>query len=291
MLTGLLLASALGATPVSILVVPSTPASRTVCEELLEAFTAENVRVKLAGEKAEAITCTKKKGTERTACLVESLTKAKVDGLVLVTGNFKAGRGALSLQLLSRKGESERQEVVRGLRKRIATLSKSAINRTIATLKAVLFIEETHAIENHPAPAPEPEPANGPVAAIEQPAIDPEQGDAPTAVEVNLTPNPKPPSASQTLAAQVMPAPAKNRAGAAIVTGIAVLAAGTGGTFAGLGFMNKNKLERSSAGISELSYSQATALRDQTNLQLTVALSAGITAAVAATIAGVLWAQ
>jgi hypothetical protein len=277
MLTALVLFSALGAAQPSILVVPATAASRPVCEELLESFTSHDVRVKLAGEKAEAVTCTsKQKPADRTACLVDSLTLAKVDAIVLVTAVFtKAGKGSVVFQLLSRNGESERQEVVRGLRKKVVALSKPAIGRTLGTLQSMLLIEEMHAMDT-----PKVEPA-------EQPPPTPPQQQP---FEVKLQPRENVPAVPPAVAA-IAPPPAKNRTGAIVLTSVAVATAGVGVAFTALGFDGKGRLSGVAGGVSPLSYSQANALKDQSNLQLTVGLSAGITAAVAATIAGVLWAQ
>ena len=284
MLAAAILSWALAAAPPSILIVPATPSSRPVCEELLETFAAQKMLVKLAGEKAEAVTCTSKKlPADRTACLVDSLTIAKVDAIVLVTATFKAGKGAVTFQLLARTGERERQEVVRGARAKIATLSRPAIGRILGTLRSVLLIEEMHAIDTPAPPKPAPQ----------EPATQEPTGpsDAPRTLEFNLTPDERPrPAGAEAVRAAVEP-PRNNRAGAIAVTSVAVAAAGVGGVFAGLGFANKNRLATTTDGVSALSYSQANSLKDQTNTQLTIALSAGITAAVAGAVAGVLWAQ
>jgi hypothetical protein len=259
----------LTAAPTSVLIVPSTPAARPTCEALVEVFASQNVRVKLAGEKAEATGCVKKPVAQRTACLVDSLTRAKVDGIVLVTTTPRGAQLILSMQLLSRTGESERQEKVSGLKPKLAVWAKPAIERTIATLTAVI-VEE-------PRPTP---------VVVEKPAPTERPADAP--VEPKLTP--REPSHPELVATP--PPPARpSKAGAWVMTGVAIAAGGTAAAFGGLGLANKGRLDHLDNGVSTLSYSQAVALQGQTNLDMTVALGAGAGAAVAAIIAGVLWAN
>jgi hypothetical protein len=65
----------------------------------------------------------------------------------------------------------------------------------------------------------------------------------------------------------------------------------TAAAFGGLGLSAKSRLDHLDNGVSPLTYSQAVALQGQTNQDMTIALGAGIGAAVAAVIAGVLWAN
>lgn len=256
----------------SILVVPATPGARSLCEQVLEVFAGENVRVKLAGEKSESVGCMKQPAAERKACLVDALTDAKVDATVLVTATAKGAQGVAGFELLSRVGESERQETVKAAKAKLQGASKAAIVRIVQTLRAVLLIEETRHKEPPVASPPPPvEPAPRP------------PPDAPVA-ELKLLPTPPVPV---TALAQVE----KPRGAAWVMTTVAILGAGAAGTVSALGFMDQARLQQTRGGISELSYGQATALRGQTNTEFTVALSAGITAGVAAIVAGVLWAQ
>jgi hypothetical protein len=259
----------LTAAPPSVLIVPSAPAARPTCEALVEVFASQNVRVKLAGEKAEAIACVKK-ATGRTECLVDSLKRAKVDGIVLVTATPRGAQLTLAMQLLSRTGESERQEKVSGLKAKLLAWARPAVERTVATLQAVI-VEE-------PQPVPvveKPQPT--------QPVV---VSDAP--VEPKLTPREPPhPELVATPNAPARP----SKAGAWVVTGVAIAAGGTAAAFGGLGLSAKGRLDHLDNGVSPLTYSQAVALQGQTNQDMTIALGAGIGAAVAAVIAGVLWAN
>jgi len=66
---------------------------------------------------------------------------------------------------------------------------------------------------------------------------------------------------------------------------------GVAATFTGLALSNKAQLEATNAGLSSLSFAEASRLRDQTNLDLSIALAAGITVLVAGGTAGALWVQ
>jgi hypothetical protein len=270
----------------SILVVPATQGARAVCEGLIETFTNEKVRVKLAGEKSDAVRCiAKPAGPTRRTCLVEALRGARADAIVVLSTTGRGAQVTVGLQLLSRVGEAERQETLRGARARLPAMAQPAIARTIATLRAVLLIEETHAMTNAPTPG-EPPPAAAPTS----PTPAPRPVDVPTsATELVLAPPAAPLALELRTPAAVVPP--KPRGAAWAVTALAVVGAGTAGTFGALGATGKARLDQTSAGISELRYTEATALRDNSNLQLSIALSAGITAGVAAVIAGVLWAQ
>lgn len=70
---------------------------------------------------------------------------------------------------------------------------------------------------------------------------------------------------------------------------MAVAGVGVAATFTGLALSNTSRMNTTIEGISPLSYRQAVQLRDQTNIDLTIALSAGITSLVAGSIAGALW--
>ncbi len=260
----------LTAAPPSVLIVPSSPAARPTCESLVEVFAAQNVRVKLAGEKAEATGCVKK-AAGRTACLVDSLERAKVDGIVLVTTTARGAQLTVAMQLLSRTGESERQEKVGGLKAKLLTWVRPAVERIVATLQAVI-VEEPQSVPVVDKPQPVPAPVR--------------IADAP------VTPKLTPPEPAHPELVAAPPAPARpSKAGAWVVTGVAIASGGTAAAFGGLGLSAKGRLDHLDNGVSPLTYSQAVALQGQTNQDLTIALGAGIGAAVAAVIAGVLWAN
>ncbi len=250
----------------SVLIVPATPAARTACEGLVESFAAEHVKVKLAGEKAEATGCLSK-GPDRTLCLVDALEHSKVDGLVMISVAAQRAQLTLTLQLLSRTGESERKEKVSGPKARLATWAQPAIARTVAALRAVV-------VDEAPKPAPAPVAKSAPV---ETPA--PESVLAPKRVVIQ----------PQLDLAEPTPLVAKPKVAAWVMTVVAIAAAGTAGTLGALGAVDQTRLGQLDNGVSALSYSEARALRTQANAELTIALGAGIGAAAAGVIAGVLW--
>jgi hypothetical protein len=252
----------------SVLIVPASSAARTTCETLVESFAAEHVKVKLAGERAEATGCLNK-GPDRTLCLVDALEHSKVDGLVLVSVATQRGQLSITMQLLSRTGESERQEKISGPKSKVATWAKPAIARTLAALRAVLVDE---------APSP----------AVAAPTVEKAAPiDAPTA-RPTLTPK-RAVIQPQVELAEAPPAVVKPKVGAWVVTVIAIAAAGTAATLGVLGASDKARLGQLDNGVSALSYSEARALRTQANTELTIALGAGLGAATAGVIAGVLW--
>jgi hypothetical protein len=82
-------------------------------------------------------------------------------------------------------------------------------------------------------------------------------------------------------------APAPSRAPAWIATGVTAVAAGVAVTFLVMGLSQKSTLEAAQPGA--LRHSDATAQANQANLDLSVALGAGLGAAATGTLAGVLW--
>jgi hypothetical protein len=260
----------------SILVVPATKAARPVCEELLEDFTNEQVRVKLAGEKSEAVGCMARPAADQRECLVDALKDARVDGVVIITATGKAPL-LVGLQLLSRTGEPHGQQTVRTPRARLLAQARPAVSHTIAALRGVLQAEEAvaqAAREQAQRPPVEDTPRRQPDAPEDKPALTPR--DTPPPVEITAAPPPP---------------VARPRGAAWAMTAVAIAGAGTAGAFGTIGYLGKTRLDQTNVGVSELTYTEARTLRDSTNLQLSVALGAGITAGVAAVIAGVLWAQ
>jgi len=279
--TGIILLLLSGVLP-SILVVPSTPAARPVCEDLVEGFSAQTVGVKLAGDKSDAVGCMAQEGPERARCLADAVAQAKVDGLVLVSATARGPQTAVTLQLMSRQGEPQRQETVRAPKTRVAHYARSAIGRTMSALRALLAREQAQEQE---APARAEALAAPPAPTVTPPA---RTRDAPVATR-RLEP-PAPPEEREL--ALPAPPPAvieRSRLPGWIAASVAVAGAGVAATFTGLALSNTSRLNSTIEGLSPLSYSQAAQLRDQTNIEFTVALSAGITVLVAGSIAGALW--
>lgn len=281
-----------GATP-SILVVPTAPTARTACESMVEGFSSQKVQVKLAGERSDAMACLAKRGAERVRCLGGAATRAKADGLVLVTVATRGARATVTLQLLSRQGASGRQESVRGPRARVAIFTRGAIVRTVGAFRAMLARERVE--DREPAPGP---PSRS-QAAIDGPAPAPTAAPSPDApvsarrtealpklVEVDIV---QPPSRLLTPPPTAPPVARRSPVPAWIATGVAVAALGAAATFSGLALSDRARLGATTGGVSSLSFSEATQLRDRTNLELSIALGSGITVLLAGGTAGVLW--
>ena len=270
----------------SILLVPAAPGARTVCEDLVEGFSSEKVRVKLAGEKSDAVACVKEKGPERTRCLTEALEQAKADGLVLVSAVVRGQQTLVTLQLHSRTAEPQRQEVARGPKARVAAFARPAVARTMNAFRALLAQEEKHRAEAEAAQvtASAPLPTASPAPPGRSSARD-----APLASgkvepkEITLTFNNELALPSAPPAARRSPVPGW------IAAGVAVAAIGVAAAFTGLALSSKSRLDMTTNGLSTLSYTEATQLKDQTNLDLSIALGAGITVLAAGGVAGVLW--
>ncbi len=271
----------------SILVVPSSPSARPVCEELVEGFSAEKVSVKLAGDKSEAVGCVRQTGPARGPCLADAVTQAKVDGVVLVSTTTRGQQLAVTLQLLSRQGEGQRQETVRGPRSRVAPFARPAIARTMAALRTLLAKEklQERAAASVEASGPSPPSPSSPPRAAQPPS----PRDAPVASHRRLEPTSPPEDWSfarptpPPVVAQRSPLPGW------IAAGVAVAGIGVAATFAGLALSTKSRLDFTDGGVSPLSYNRAVQLRDQTNTDLSIALGAGICVVVAGGVAGALW--
>jgi len=299
-----LLSLALAAGP-SLLMVPANPASRATCEDLVEPLSNGGARVKLAGEKSEALKCTTRKGVARATCLAEAQAKAKVEGALVVTAVLKGAQLAVTLSVVGRNGEALRQETFRAPRGRVGQQARGPLDRALAALAKGPAVASTPPLlprlEARPEPTP-PVAAPGrgqPQVAREAPVEPTSRAEALRAAEAYRegdAPRAAPPLAPVAVApvepfVTAPPAPAVRRSAVPgwILLGAAVVAAGVAGTFTGLGFSDRGRLGQVSAGHSDLSYTQAVALRDQANLELSVALGAGIGAAALGTTAGIVW--
>ncbi len=269
----------LSASAASVLLVPADEKARVLADDLVDPFGAAKLTVKMAGPGSPALNCLKDQS--RDACLTAIGEKAKVVAVFVVTGALKGGKATLTLEMLA-NGVVVKKDSTKVNKGKV----KAQMRAPIANLLKLLPKSEPSAPTETPKlivteTKREPDPV------IEPPKVT----DAPRKTEpVALTPlKPSDPLELKT----TPPKQSKPKVAAWVVTGIAVAAAATAGTFAGLGLAGKGRLERVSVGDtgaqSDLSYNDAVALRDTSNTQLTIALGAGIGAGVSGVIAGILW--
>ena len=275
------LAFPLSASAASVLLVPVDEKARALADELVEPFGAVKLTVKMAGPGSPAVNCLKAEA--RDGCLDNIAEKAKVEAVFIVTGAMKGAKGTLTLEMLV-DGKVIKIETTRVNKGKVKAQMRAPIS---ALLK---LIPKSEPVETPKVPVTENPKQPEPVV-VEPPRRDPEPPkvvvDAPRKTEpVVLTPNKR---MDLQITVPPLPRQKKSKAGAVIVTVLAVAAAGTAATFAGLGFAGKGRLETITDNQSNLSYADAVALRDTSNLELTVALGSGIGAGVAGVVAVILW--
>jgi hypothetical protein len=259
----------------SVLLVPVDEKARALAEELIEPFAAENLTVKTAGPGSPAVTCLKDKA-QKVDCLTALAGKAKVIAVFVVSGALRGPRGVLTLELIS-EGRSLKTEATAVQRGKVKAQMRAPVDRLLqlvpehAQSKPVEQPTVTVTVtQSTPPPEPAPRPPRD--APVQQPELAP-------------APAPADPLALKTPA----PKAAKPNAGAWVMTGLAVAAAGTAVAFAGLGLAARNQLEAAPGGVSPLSYSEAQALQQQSNRDFTIALGAGLGAGVSGVVAALLW--
>jgi hypothetical protein len=272
----------LSAGAASVLLIPVDEKARALADDLIEPFGAVSLTVKMAGPGSPALNCLK--DAARDACLGTIGGKAKVVAVFVVSGALKGGKGTLTLEMLS-KGVVVKKDSFKVQKGKVKTQMKGPI---AALIKLLPKPEATTPVEQPKVTAvvetpKDPDPVEPPVRDPDPPKV----VDVPKKIEpVALTPS-KPPD---DLGLKSKPLPAKKpKVGAWVVTGLAIAAAGAGGTFGALGFMDKGRLETAPDGVSTLSYREAQALQQKSNLELTVGLGAGIGAGVAGVLAAILW--
>jgi hypothetical protein len=293
-LAGPALVSMLLAAGPSVLVVPANAASRGICEDLLETLANATFRVKLAGERSDAVKCVARKGAARASCLAEAEGKARVEAALLVTAVRKGPQTVVAVQVVGRAGEPVHLETFRAPRPRLAQAAKAPLERVLASVKAVASAPVSGPLprlEPRPPPVEAPAtrlaPAEPPLARAVAPEPQPPAEDAP-----RVTPALQPPVVSQApdlVASGPPPVVRRSPVAGWVVLGVAVLAAGVAGTFTGLAVADRGRLGAVSLDRSELSYTQAVQLRDRANLEFSIALGTGIGAAALGTTAGLLW--
>lgn len=274
----------LSANAASVLLVPQDEKSRALAEELHEPFTAAKLTVKMAGPGSPAVSCLADKAT-RLACLTGIGEKAKVIAVFVVSGAMKGNKGVITLEMLA-GGAVVKKESTKVFKGRVKQQMKGPIAQL---LKLLPKVEPTAPTETPKVVVtqkePEPEPDATPEPAVVEPL---KVADAPKRVEPVLTPRAQQPNDELELRGP-SPRASKPKVAAWVMTGLAVVAAGTAATFGGLGLAGKGRLETAPGGVSPLSYSEAQALQQSTNTQLTVALGTGIGAGVSGVVAGILW--
>lgn len=265
----------LSASAASVLLIPVDEKARVLADELIEPFGANKLTVKMAGPGSPALNCLK--AAAREACLENIEEKARVVAVFVVSGALKGSKGTLTLELLS-KGAVLKKDSTKVTKGKV----KAQMKGPIASLLKLLPPSEPSA------------PVEAPKVTVTETKKDPDQAaepvkvaDAPKKTEpVALTPS----QSADPLALKTPgPKPVKPKVAAWVFTGLAIAAAGTAATFGGLGLSGKTKLETANEGVSTLSYSEAVALQQSSNTQLTVALGTGIGAGVTGVVAAILW--
>ncbi|MFO0595493.1 MAG: hypothetical protein U0228_09320 [Myxococcaceae bacterium] len=281
----------------SVLLVPDDDAARAVTAELGDAFSAAKLTVKTAPPGSPAVTCLG--DADRVGCLSTIGEKAKVVGVFVVSGGLKGSKGSLNLELIA-GGKVIKKSTTKISKGKVKTQMKGPVAALIKLLP-----------KGDAAPAPEPakvtvseapkEPEPARVEPKTEPKVEPKPEPKPEPVAVNDTPKVEPKRDEPKLTPRArpdddldlrQPAPTakKPKVAAWVVTGLTIAAAGTAATFAGLGMSAKGRLETVGAdGTSALTYSEATALQQTANLDLTIALGTGIGAGVGAVVSGILW--
>lgn len=280
----------------TVLIVPEDDEARSLMEGLVEQLTKAEAQPKMAGGRSPAIACLKEKDVKKKdACLLESAGKANVEGVLLVRvtqwkGLYEAN---FTLTEVATKGKAF-NEAFKAPKAKWAKFSVPVVKRltvAIAKLKKVEGAPEPVAVKPEP-PKPEPEPVKPEPVKPEPPKPEPvvvakvEPTPATdTPVAHSLTPTPKPASARKDFMAE---AP-KSTTAAWAVSGVAVVAAATAGTFAVLGNGARTELEQTNNGFANMSYRDAQAKQATANTDFTIAAAAGIGAALAAGAAAWLW--
>lgn len=263
----------------SVLLVPVDDKARTLAEDLVDAFNANKLTVKTANVGTPAVKCLE--DAARDACLQLVGEKAKVIAVFVVSGALKGAKGTLTLELVD-EGKLLKKETTKIQKGRV----KQQMRAPIARLLKLLPKKETSGpadVAPKATVTETPREAEKPVVVV---------ADVPPPVESTpapvLTPKEPPRTDPMTVTAPA-PVQKKSKAGAVVMTIVAVAAAGTAATFGGLGLAGKSRLETAPNGMSPLTYPEATALQQTANRDLTIALGAGIGAGVSGVVAGILW--
>ncbi|MCA3012560.1 MAG: hypothetical protein INH41_09195 [Myxococcaceae bacterium] len=305
LLSGLLVLSAAGpALANSVLVVAENDLAREAAAELVEPFGKSKVKTKFAGPQSPASQCLMRGPGERPRCLAQAGETAFVEAVLLVSAAASKGRTTVSFLLLSLdEGRVLKRETATGpsdnlgpalapVAQRLARLIKpgAASERSAPQAKAEPSPRLEPAPKVEPTAKPKPETETTPKPPVEALAVRPldeRRADAPKAT--SLEPRETLPPAS--VVAPTTTAGDGLRAAAWTTTGLAGAAAVVAGTCGALGLSARDTLEQSEGRFSPLSRSQANALASQANTNFSVALGAGIGAAVLGAVSAVLWSK
>jgi hypothetical protein len=284
LLVMVLMACAASARSSSLLLVAENETARDIATELVEPFTNAKVKVKVAGPQAPATQCLMKPLGERPRCLAQAGETAFVDAVLQLGATVAKGRTAVTFSLLSLDdGKLLKRETASGARSKLTSALKPVVTRL-----AKAFKPRAGANSSKETQSPKPEPAAAMVVRPESKPLPP----APAPEEPRLTPLDSvvvEPTSSATSA--VATSTRGTKTGAWVATGLAGAAAGLSGVFAAWAMGIRANLDRNEGGVSALTRSQANALADQANTQLTVALIAAVTAGAVAVVAALLWSQ
>lgn len=271
----------LSASAASVLLIPVDEKARVLADDLLEPFGAVNLTVKMAGPGSPALNCLK--NPDRDGCLGAIGEKAKVVAVFVVSGALKGAKGTLTLEMLS-KGTVVKKDTFKVQKGKVKAQMKApvaALLKLLPKAEPIVPVEPTKGVVDTP---------KEPDAVADDPYGEPEPPkvvDVPKKVEpVALVPTK---TSDPLVLKSTLPPAKKPKVAAVVVTVLAIAAAGAAGTFGGLGLAGKGRLETTTNGASTLSYPDAQALQQTTNLELTVGLGAGIGAGVAGVVAAILW--
>ncbi len=278
----------LSASAASVLLVPQDEKARALADELVDSFGAAKLTVKMAGPGSPALGCLAD-AANRVTCLTAIGEKAKVEAVFVVGGALKGAKGVLTLEMLA-GGKVVKKDTVKVTKGRVKQQAKGPLAQFLKLLPkrepaAPIEPLKVTVTENPKEPENVEDTELAPLPRIEPVKV----ADAPRKTEPVLTPQPKPRPDDDLDLRSAPPPSGKPKVAAWVVTGLAVVAAGTAATFGGLGLAGKGRLEGAPGGVSPLSYTDAQALQQSTNTQFTVALGAGIGAGVAGVVAGILW--
>lgn len=247
----------------SVLLVPADEKSRPAAEAMVETLTAQKLVAKMAPAGSPAVNCLADAAT-RNECLAVIEGKAKVSGVFIVTAAVKGARGTVSIELLA-DGQSVKTEKAKVAK---ASLKKDVKKPVLALLKA---------LPGDDAPVPEPAPAEADAPVKDEPVA-----------AASLTPTTEAPPAAVDVTSEA-PKPAKPKVAAWVMTGVTAAALGVGATFGALGMTKRAQLERAPDGISPYAHSEAVALQQAANQDLTIATGVGIGAGVSFVVTAILW--
>ncbi len=278
----------------SVLVVCADDASRNLKDDITELLSSAKMTVKAAGPKAPATACLSQPAASRQACFATAGGAANVETLLLVSTKSQGANLVVTFEVLSAvDGKSVKKEVLRTAAPRFHQNAGPILRRVMGpgakkspTTNANAPAAASAVSDSGKKPPKPPELDPPPFA--EPSAKTPE----PTRVAVSDRPTTvvlEPSVSSTSITAADLTVTTSSHTGAWVTTGVAVAAAGVGGAFGGLGLSNRAKLANAPNGVSPLTYSQAQALQQTSNVQLTVALGAIIAAGVSGGVAAILW--